>query len=78
MEEQKPAAPVAPATTSAPAPVTSPKEFPTSFVPQKATLTLPKSPEAELKHWHIEAIHVVIFVLILVLLYLKTWNNSKS
>jgi hypothetical protein len=78
MEEQKAAAPVAPTTTSAPVQAGSSKEFPTSFVPQKATLTLPKNPEAELKEWHIETVHVVIFVLILVLLYLKTWTGSKS
>ena len=71
MEEQK-------AATTVASPNTAPKVFPTSFVPQKAILVLPKKPEAELKHWHIEAIHIVIFVLILVLLYLKTWTGSKS
>ena len=75
MEEQKAAAPVA---TAQPVQAAGAKVFPTSFVPQKATLVLPRNPEAELKHWHIEAVHVVFFVLLLVLLYLKTWNNSKS
>jgi hypothetical protein len=77
MEEQKAAAPVAP-TSAQPAPAAGTKEFPTSFVPQKAVLVLPRGPEAELKHWHIEVVHVVFFVLLLVLLYLKTWNNTKS
>ena len=78
MEEQKAAAPAASTTTAHPAQASGPKEFPTSFVPQKAVLTLPRSPEAELKHWHIEGIHIVIFVLLLVVLYLKTWTGTKS
>jgi hypothetical protein len=78
MEEQKAAAPAASTTSAQPVPASGSKEFPTSFVPQKAVLTLPRSPEAELKHWHIEAIHIVIFVLLLVVLYLKTWTGTKS
>lgn len=80
MEGQKteqttqPAAPAAPAATND----QGTKVYSTSYIPQKAVLHLPKPEKAALAHWHIEAVHIVIFFLLLVGLFYKMWIHPNQ
>ncbi len=53
------------------------KTYPTSYVTTKAQLNLPKKMLVELEHWHIEAVHIVIFVLLVVGLYVTVWKKPN-
>ncbi len=62
----------APAPTAAPA---ATKVFPTSYLPAKTSLELPRPKLAELKGLHIEGVHIVIFLLILFVLFIAKWKR---
>jgi len=51
------------------------KVFPTSYIPARAQLRLPKKMMVELQEWHIEGIHIVIFLLLTVGLFITKWNK---
>lgn len=54
------------------------KVYPTSYVPARAELHLPKPMMAEMKEWHIEAVHVVVFFLVLFFLFIGPWKRPDQ
>ncbi len=68
------AAPVAPMAPQAEI-VNGIKVFPTSYIPARAELHFPKKMMAELQEWHIEGIHIVIFLLITLGLFITKWKR---
>lgn len=54
------------------------KVYPTSWVPQKAPLEPSRVPTAQMTNFHIEVIHIIVFLLILIALYWSMWVNAKS
>ena len=49
-----------------------------TFIPKKATFELPRSPEARLQGIHIELVHVVIFFVIIVGLFISMWKRPHK
>jgi hypothetical protein len=53
------------------------KIFPTSYIPARAELHAPKEKMIELKEWHIEGIHIFIFLLLTVGLFIGMWKRPN-
>ena len=51
---------------------------PTSFVPVKAELAMMKPSDTKLEGFHIEAIHIIMFVVILAFLFLGVWKSNST
>lgn len=66
----------APAAVPAPAQAAV-KVYPTSYLPAKASLELPRPKAAELQSWHIEGVHIVIFLLVLFSLFIMKWKRPN-
>ena len=50
--------------------------YPTSFLPTKSKMEPSRVPQAKMQGIHIEAIHVVIFFLLLYVLFAPIWKKS--
>lgn len=66
-----PVAPVAPT----PEIINGVKIYPTSYMPVRSELHAPKKMLAELQEWHIEAVHIVIFFAITIILFISKWKR---
>ncbi len=53
------------------------KVFPTSYIPAKAVLHLPKKMLVEMQDWHIEGIHIVIFFALTIGLFIGMWKRPN-
>jgi len=54
------------------------KVYPTSFIPAKAELHYPKKMLVEMSHWHIEAVHIVVFFIVLIALFIGPWKRPNQ
>lgn len=54
------------------------KVFPTSYIPAKAELHYPKKMLVEMQDWHIEAVHIVVFFLVLIGLFIGPWKRPNQ
>lgn len=54
------------------------KVYPTSYIPAKAELHYPKKMLAEMSLWHIEAVHIVVFFLVLFFLFIGPWKRPNQ
>lgn len=63
--------------TPAPQMINGVKVFPTSYIPAKAELHTPKKMMAELQDWHIEGIHIVIFFILIIVLFIGMWKRPN-
>ena len=53
------------------------KIYPTSYIPVKAHLQTPRIKMTEMQEWHIEAIHVVIFFALTIVLFIGMWKRPN-
>lgn len=53
------------------------KVYPTSYIPAKAQLHYPKPMLIEMKDWHIEVVHIVVFFLVLFILFIGAWKRPN-
>ena len=53
------------------------KVFPTAYIPAKAQLHPPKKMLAEMQEWHIEGIHIVIFFVLTIGLFIGMWKRPN-
>lgn len=53
------------------------KVYPTSYIPVKAVLHLPKKPEAAMDLIHIEAVHIAVFIFLTVFLFIGMWKRPN-
>ena len=67
------------APTIAPAPqlIDGVKIYPTSYIPVKAILHLPKKPMAKMEEVHIEGIHIACFFTITIFLFIGMWKRPN-
>lgn len=54
------------------------KVYPTSFIPQKGPMEESRVPTAKLDNFHIEVVHIAVFVAIVLALYWSLWMNAKK
>ncbi len=54
------------------------KVFPTSYIPAKAEIHYPKKMLVEMQDWHIEAVHIVVFFLVLIGLFIGPWKRPNQ
>lgn len=54
------------------------KVYPTSYIPAKAELHFPKPMLVEMKEWHIEAVHIAVFFLVLIFLFISPWKRPNK
>ena len=65
-------------TPAAPAPqVEGVKIHPTSFLAAKTEIVPPKKMLAELQEWHIETVHIIIFFVLIICLFIGMWKRPN-
>jgi hypothetical protein len=53
------------------------KVYPTSYIPARAELHYPKKMLIEMQEWHIEAVHILVFFIILFALFIGPWKRPN-
>jgi len=54
------------------------KVYPTSFLPTKAPMEESRVPTRKLDNFHIEVIHIALFTMIMLGLFLAQWLNARK